>query len=249
MRGVEMEKKDTGKYILQSVDNALRIVELLTHWEELSYAELAEKLGLSKSAVFRLVATLEHHRMIVHSDPSRIRLSFKIAAMGGIVYNRSELLRAIHPHLVDITQRTGYTSHLVVMTDPPRIHFLDKVLPHAATIPTVSYIGYTCLAHLTATGKAILAHRDERALEAYLAAASLDALRAELGRIRAHGYAVNREESEPGMAAFAAPILDDAQTPIAAISICGYRDAMYAQEQTLSQAIMDTAQRICREIS
>ena len=250
---------DGNRYILQSVDNALKIIELLTDYEELSYAEMSAHLGLGKSTVFRLVATLESHKFVTRSESSKIRLSFKMAAIGGIVYNRSELIRTVHPYLVELAQRTSCTAHLVAMTEPVNIQFLDKVLPRASSIPMASSAGYTTPAHLTATGKAILAQKSQRDVDDYIAKVSfypatpnsiMDAgqLRDELKWIREHGFAIDREESESGLVCFAAPILDSMRSPWASISISGFRDRMYMRQEELSQLIMETAQRINQEI-
>jgi IclR family KDG regulon transcriptional repressor len=48
-----------NKYLLQSVENSLRVLEAFREEEpELGISELARKLGLSRSSVYRIVATL-----------------------------------------------------------------------------------------------------------------------------------------------------------------------------------------------
>ena len=55
---VENTTKDQNeKYMLQSVTNALRIIELLGEHNFLTLTEIADGLDLGKSSVFRLVAT------------------------------------------------------------------------------------------------------------------------------------------------------------------------------------------------
>lgn len=45
--------------ILQSVDNALGVLDLLSKYDELGVAEVARYMGVAKSTAFRLLATLE----------------------------------------------------------------------------------------------------------------------------------------------------------------------------------------------
>jgi DNA-binding IclR family transcriptional regulator len=78
-------------------------------------------------------------------------------------------------------------------------------------------LGRTMPAHCTSTGKAMLAQLPEAELHQLLPDETLERitvrsigsrakLEAELSRIRAQGYAVNREESEEGVASVAVPI-------------------------------------------
>lgn len=54
------DEKNSREYILQSVDNALRVLDSFNSMEpEMGVSELSRKLGLSKSAIFRIVSTLE----------------------------------------------------------------------------------------------------------------------------------------------------------------------------------------------
>ena len=72
---------DNDKYILQSVASALDILDLLTSNEELSVPEIAKRTGLSKSSVFRLLATLEDRRYVRKTGTAKYRLDIKLAAM------------------------------------------------------------------------------------------------------------------------------------------------------------------------
>ena len=85
--------------------------------------------------------------------------------------------------------------------------------------------------HATSSGKVLLAHLPAPAIDARLAAplerftprtvTDVKALRAELERVRADGYARTVEELEEGLNAVAAPVFADNGQVVAAISVSG----------------------------
>ena len=90
------------KYMLQSVTNALRIIELLGEYNFLTLTEIAEKLELGKSSVFRLVATLEARGFVKKDKYGRCRLGMKFSYFGSVVLARMEILQASRPHLEEL---------------------------------------------------------------------------------------------------------------------------------------------------
>ena len=52
-------KRSKSDYVIQTVTNALRVLEAFRDKEELGVTELSRRLGLHKNNVFRLLATLD----------------------------------------------------------------------------------------------------------------------------------------------------------------------------------------------
>ena len=75
---------------------------------------------------------------------------------------------------------------------------------------------------------------------------SLDALEAELGQIRQHGYAINDEELAFGLRSVAAPIRNSEGKVVAAINISfpGGRLSRQEIEANMAPKIVDTARQI-----
>ena len=57
-----------SEYAIQTVTNALRVLEAFETDEQLGVTELARRLHLHKNAVFRLLATLEENRWVEQTD-------------------------------------------------------------------------------------------------------------------------------------------------------------------------------------
>ena len=52
------------KYLLTSLDNALHLLDILSHYHSLSLAELSRMSSLSKTSVFRMLHTLEQNQYV-----------------------------------------------------------------------------------------------------------------------------------------------------------------------------------------
>ena len=128
----------------------------------------------------------------------------------------------------------------------------------ALRIPSAIGRGYP--AHATSLGKVLLAHLDADALEAVIADHGLlrfaphtitdpDALRAELGRIRAQGYAVDDEEYEYGLRCIGAPIIGHTGQVVAAVGIGGpVTRVTPARVEELAGVVMRAAASLSRRM-
>ena len=76
---------DPGAAIgVQSVDRALTILELLARVGEAGVTEVAAELDVHKSTAFRLVATLESHRLVEQTaERGKYRLGVGILRLAG----------------------------------------------------------------------------------------------------------------------------------------------------------------------
>lgn len=104
------EQTSDEKYLLQSVNNALAIIDVLCEHDNLGLAELASYMNLGKSTVFRLLYTLQRKGYVSKDRNSKYHLSFKFARIGTIVTKRSELIELIHPFLMELSALSGETA-------------------------------------------------------------------------------------------------------------------------------------------
>lgn len=247
-----------GKYILQSVANALDILDLLTDVEELSVPEIADAMGLSRSSVFRLLSTLENRRFVRKTNQAKYRLGIKLTAMGNIVQNRMEIVQYAHSHMLELSRLSGETCNLAIWDSDTKIRFVDRVL-NSQSIRTDTRIGSTIYAHLLGSGKALLAFAAPAQQEAYYSAADFtphtersiltpSQLRVELENIRARGYAFDNCEAEDGLFCIGAPVFDGNGKAVAAISISGPESRMRKNEERCIALLRQTARDITYSI-
>jgi DNA-binding IclR family transcriptional regulator len=99
--------------ISQTFDRGLRVLTLLAESDRgLTINELSESLGVNRTVVYRLVATLEGHQMARRDRSGRIQVGIAVLNLSrGVV----PLLReAATPSLRELADRVGATAHLTV---------------------------------------------------------------------------------------------------------------------------------------
>lgn len=98
----------------QALDRGLRLLALLAEAERgLSVSELAEGLGISRAAVYRLVTALETHAVVRRPADGRVRLGLGLLDLARRVL--PELRSAARGPLRVLAERAGATAHLTVL--------------------------------------------------------------------------------------------------------------------------------------
>ncbi|KKK36797.1 IclR family transcriptional regulator [Mesobacillus campisalis] len=216
--------------IIQSVDRALRILDLFDEYEtELKITDISEKMHLHKSTVHSLLKTLQSQGYIEQNlDNGKYRLGMKLFERGNLVIRRLDLRTIAKKHLIDLSVKTQNTVHLVILDGREGI-YIDKVEGTSATV-LYSRIGRRIPLHSSAVGKALVANKTKRELQDLLKGyeyiqqtdktiTSEEAFIAELEAVKQNGFAIDKEENEPGITCVAVPIWDHSGTVIAAMSM------------------------------
>lgn len=214
---------------VQSVDRALAILEVLARTGEAGVTEIAVELGVHKSTAFRLVATLEAHRLVEQTtDRGRYRLGMGILRLAGATTARLDLVQEARPIARQLAADTGETVNIAVLAESSAL-YLDQVAGSSALQPH-NWVGQHIPLHATSNGKVLLAGLEEQALEQALGKLATYTprtitgrapLRAELDRVRDQGYAVAVDELEVGLTAVAAPIRNAHGDVVASMSVSG----------------------------
>lgn len=115
------------QYILQSVDNTLQVIELLSQNTDIGVAEISRELGLGKATVFRILTTLENRNFVKKDGLAKYQLGVKFAFFGSIVQEQFDYVSEIRPFLIELRDTFNETAH-TAMIDGENIVFVDKVL-------------------------------------------------------------------------------------------------------------------------
>lgn len=245
-----------GRYSLSSVSNAVRVLCAFSAAEpEMGVSELARRLGLGKSTVHRLLSTLSEGDLIERNPRSgKYRLGLKVYELGTVVSSRLNLHEAVALHIDELRDLTGETVHVGILDGGEVVYVERRESPH--TLRLFGHVGHRNLAHCTSTGKVLLAHIADEEFEEVMEEAILEArtpytitdvggLRREMEKVREHGYAMNMNEAEVGVASIAAPIRDNMGRVIAAISIAGPTTRFQPDAMgRLTSAVVGTAAEI-----
>ncbi|MFI0350745.1 IclR family transcriptional regulator [Actinomadura sp. 9N407] len=212
-----------------SVDNALRLLELIGEQQTLRVSEAAARLGVAPSTAHRLLSALRRRGFVLQDKPNGVyRPGPVLNEIGLAAIGRIDIRSVARPVLEELSQQTLETVSLTLL-EGRDVRFVDCV-ESPRTVRVGDRTGVVMPAHCTAAGKAILAalpateldrrYRD-RALRTRTAGSitTWDRLQAELALVRRHGYALNEEEGEEGICAVAVAVRDLTDTPIAAIAV------------------------------
>ncbi len=204
------------QYPIESVDNALKLLLLLGEQPQIRLSEATRYLGVASSTAHRLLAMLAY-RGFVRQDPvSKAYLPGpSLTGVAFAVFSRIDIERSAAPIMRGLSEQLRETVHIGTL-DGADVRFVAAVEGPAA-VRVASRLGRSMPAHCTSTGKVLLAALPESVLRQLLPGEELEritphsigsrtTLEAELARIRERGYAVNREESEEGVASVAVPI-------------------------------------------
>jgi DNA-binding IclR family transcriptional regulator len=218
---------------VQSLERAFDLLEALVEGGELGVTELASRTGLVPSTAHRLLNTLSRRGYVTQSSASgRYLLGYKIVELASGLEHRLSRLRAVaRPHLEAIRRATGETTNLVVL-DGDRVVYVDQV-EGTRSVRMFTAVGTSALAHTTGSGKAIMAYSQAELLSVTYGdraelerltprtLVTIEALQADLTRIRRRGYAIDNEEHEEGVGCVAVPVFDHTGQPCAAMSVSG----------------------------
>jgi IclR family transcriptional regulator, KDG regulon repressor len=240
-----MTRKPKSDYSIQTVTNALRLLESFRDRDELGVTELSRRLALHTNNVFRLLATLEEAGYIEQSsDTDRYRLGVRCLEIGQAFSRGDALMRRARPVLADLCGRLRESSHLAVLRDFEVVHLCGEHCDRL--VSTSSRVGLRLPAHCTALGKVLLGCAGEAVREEYdrelvelhclqsrTASTIVDRekLFEHLRAVGSQGFAVDVEECEPGLTCAAAPVYDATGRLVAALSVSA--PSFRIDEQTL----------------
>ena len=143
--------------ISQTLDRGLRLVTLLAEASApLSVTEAAAALGVNRTVVYRLAATLEQHGLVRRSGDGRLSLGFAVLGLAATVH---PLLRqAALPALRALAEDVGATAHLTV-ADGGEALAVAVVEPSWTSFHVAYRVGSRHDLRRGAAGRAILAGR------------------------------------------------------------------------------------------
>jgi DNA-binding IclR family transcriptional regulator len=225
----EKDRQETRPEPVAALRNGVRVLKAFSVAEPvLGVTEIARRLGLSPSTVYRALTTLADEGLVERDpDSDRYRLSVGVVALAGPLLANLDIRDVARPYLEHLALACRESVNLGVWNRVEAINI--EQVPGPGVIKHLAPLGRRNPAHASATGKVLLAHAEprdvhevlDRGLQRFTERTIVDpaVLREELARVRGEGYALNDEELLPELVAVAAPVFDHRGRVVAAVSI------------------------------
>jgi DNA-binding IclR family transcriptional regulator len=217
----------------QTLDRGLRILEhLATAGVALPITDVAHAVGLHRSIAYRLLRTLEDHRLVDRDVLGHYRLGLGVAALARGL--RADLQTAARPQLNALVAELGMTAFLVVRFGDEAVT-VTSIEPQHATAHVVYRPGGRHPVDRGAPGLALLMPEPPSASD-----------RSELVEARRLGWATSRGEVIPGFRSIAAPVLGPDGGARAAIAVIFVDDSVDVDE--IGRAVSSAAEKVAVQL-
>jgi DNA-binding IclR family transcriptional regulator len=223
-------------------------------------AVLVRELGLPRSTVYHLLGELVRAGLAVHLPEER-RYGLGVAALelGTAYLGQEPLARLARPVLARLVDRVGQSAHLAVLHGREVLYVVEERAPGRP--PLVTDVGVRLPAHLTASGRAMLAGLPAAQVRALFPSAetfvdrtgigprSPSALRGVLVTVRRRGYASEDGVVTRGFASVAAAANDHTGRPVAGLAVT-FRagDVGEVERERLARAAATAAAELTRRL-
>ncbi|WP_419817683.1 IclR family transcriptional regulator [Glaciibacter flavus] len=214
-----------------AADATLRILShLAAQRGPVPASTIATGLGIPRSTVYHLLRVMQERGFVVHL-PEEGRYGLGVAAFElSSGFSRQQPLTRLGSRLVEgMVDRLGESGHLAVLHGRDVLYLVEERAPRRPSL--VSDVGVRLPAHLTATGRAMLAALPATQLRAlYPDAAAFTSrrasetwtyarLKAVLAEVRRTGIAEEAGEVTGDLSSLGAVVLDHVGWPAAAVAV------------------------------
>jgi IclR family transcriptional regulator, acetate operon repressor len=244
--------------MINSINKAFDILDLFSPLEpRLSLSEISKRLGLPKSTVYNLLATLVARGVLEKVDHEYYAMGTAIIDLTRSVRVNVELRDRAAPMLRKLADISHLSVYLTTLDKGECLYIY--AIETSRRLLARTAVGDRVPLHCTSVGKVIIAHLPEeeaheivsRGLERFTAATITDPdnLYSVLKEICSQGFAIDNSEHEDGIYCVGAPIFNSQGQVIGACSISGTDPSILDDAlKDLSSLVMTTAQEISRRM-
>lgn len=220
----------TGTSALQ---NGIQVLKTFTREEPiLGVTEISRRVGLHKSTVSRILATLEDNALVErHPSNGRFRLGVGVIELASPMLANLDVRRVARASLEELTRATGETTGLLVWREGAAVSIEQVASPRKVkhTIP----LGTQFREHVSASVKVFLAEAPASEIQQLInqglpryterSVVDPDEYLETLQRVRQLGCAVNDGETSEEEVGIAAPIHDHSDRTVATVLLSAPR--------------------------
>lgn len=243
-----------------AADATLRLLRHLSRTGPLPAAAIAQAVGLPRSTTYHLLTVLREHGFVAHlPEERRYGLGLGAFELGSAYSRQAPLARAARPVLARLVDQVGESAHLAVLHGREVLYVVEERASRRPAL--VTDVGVRLPAHLTASGRAMLADLPRPQVRALFPdrAAFVDRtglgprrpaeLRDVLVEVRRRGWASEDGDVTPGFASVGVAVHDHTGHPIAGLAVTFARpDVDDAAAEHLAHAARRAAADLSRRV-
>ncbi len=243
---------------VRSLVRGLAVLEALASAPSASLSEVARRTRLPVSTTHRLLETLRRRGFVQPVEPGRYRVGLRAFEVGMGFLRAQQLPEAARPVMAELVAQVRETANLAVRDGAEAVYVLQ--VESEQMLRLFARPGARHPLYCTGVGKVLLAWEPEEEVRGWLGPGPLprytprtltdpEAVLREVRRVRARGYAVDREERETGVRCVAAPVRDVSGRVVAALSVSAPASRLPARRiPHVAAAVVAAARRISRRL-
>ncbi|MEW6510950.1 MAG: IclR family transcriptional regulator [Bacteroidota bacterium] len=207
------------EYSVPAIHRTVQVIEILAASHTgFSLAEISRQTAIPKSSLFRILAALEQHAIVIQDHDRKIfRLGMKLLDWGNAALEKIDLKTVVHPHLVRMAHETRESYYLAIL-DSSEVIIIDRAdTPEIWSM--VARLGQRSPVHATASGQVLIADVPPEQLDRIIERSGLKKftpktitsvlrLKKRLKEVNRQGYAIADAEYKPDLCAVSVPIRD-----------------------------------------
>ncbi|WP_282940580.1 IclR family transcriptional regulator [Paenibacillus sp. RC67] len=216
---------------VQAVDRALLLLQLVgDSTEPVSIVDLADKSGMNRTTVWRLIGTLENHGFIERDPLTKgYLLGYAANRLAAQAPQYGSLIRRARKSMEELQEKTQETVLLSVPKHYGTLTIDQIDPPHS--IRLVDYVNAFLPLHCTSNGKLLLSSFSKEELHFFLnqpmdkrtpfSITDPTLLLEEIEKVRTTGYATAIRELDENENGISAPLYNKQGRLVAFLSVCG----------------------------
>jgi DNA-binding IclR family transcriptional regulator len=219
-RAPQVSERRKADYAVHSVENALDLLDAICEeGGEARVSQLSQRTGMSKTNVFRLLATFEGRGFVERSDDSlKYRLGLSACEMGQKILARMGVLRKARPAMSRLARQCNESVYFVVRRND-YILMLDMV-DTTQQVKITPLVGQRFPLN-TAPGRVFLAFEGEGTRKRADLSGAMVLSPTERETIRAGGACIDQEGFGDGVTCMGIPLFNTKTEVVAALAILG----------------------------
>ncbi len=255
------ESPNHSVYFVPGLHRGLRVLEILGAADSpMGLSDIARAMELSRSSTFRLVYTLRQMEFIKEAEQKNTyMLGARVLNLGFSYLNQQPITSIARPHLAELRDVTGVSSHLSVL-EGYDVLYLGSHQARTGFVSNMS-TGTRVQAYGTAIGWCLLSGLTEPELDVFCDGVNFEPiteftpkncteLKQRVAKVREQGFVFSKGFREPGGSSVAVPVRDNTGQVVACVNISG-PDSGFDFDRLDSHYIPETkaaALRISREL-